>query len=262
MEYWTRQEKPNPDLLWNLPEQKTGLVTIIGGNASNFSAEIKLTEFLNTLNLKTVRLCLPDSLKNKLPPLPEIVFAPATDSGSFKKSPELAHVTDSADATLISGDLSKNSATAIAIAEVIKASSCPIVLARDSVELVASEMAQLLEQQNLIVTTTFLGLQKILRSIYYPKMLLLSMPLTQAIEVLHKFTLSYPCTILTFHEGQIIIARSGEITTIPIKTTTYSPITLMTGELAAKITTLCAWNPNHLLTNVIAAIHWDGTTNF
>ena len=260
MSYWTRQTTANPDLLWNIPEQKTGSVAIIGGSSTSFATEVKLTELLNRLNLKAVRLVLPVSLKNQLPPIPNVVFAPANNSGAFKKSSELISATSSVDAALIAGDLSKNSATAIAIAEAIRESSCPIILTRDSIDLVAPEMAQLLEQPNLIITATFAQLQKIFRSVYYPKMLLLSMPLVQAVETLHKFTLSYPCTILTFHEEQIIIARDGKITTIPIKTTSYSPISLFSGELAAKITALSAWNPNQLFTNVTTAIHWDEIT--
>ena len=261
MDYWHRQTTIDQDALWNIPEQRTGSVTIIGGNSANFATTIKLAELFHTYNLKEVRLVLPSSLRNKLPPLPELIFAPANTSGSFEKSPELLAAISSADACLIAGDLSKNSATTVAITDAIKSSTCPVVLTRDSTDLVLAEMSTLLEHPNLIITATFAQLQKIFRAVYYPKVLLLSMPLVQAIETLHKFTLSYPCTILTFHEGQIIIARGGDITTIAIKDTAYSPISLMSGELATKITTLAAWTPNQLLKDTITAIHWDQTTS-
>ncbi|MBR3220579.1 hypothetical protein IKF76_01805 [Candidatus Saccharibacteria bacterium] len=257
MDYWERQTKPDPDLLWNLPEQKSGACTIIGGNSSNFATEIKLAEFLNTLNLKEVRLILPDVLKNKLPPLDNLVFAPSTDSGSFDKSPELTASINSTDSILIAGDLSKNSATAIAISEVIKNCERPVIVTRDAIDAVAAESTSLLEQSNLILVGSFTQLQKIFKTVYYPKMLLLSMPLVQAVETLHKFTLSYPCTILTFHQEQIIIARDGKITTVPINSTIYSPLTLWSGQLAAKITALCAWLPNQLYQNTITATCWQ-----
>lgn len=257
MDFWTRQDQPPTDLLWNLPEQKAGTLQIIGGNSSSFATEIKLTEFLNSTNLKTVRLILPDSLKTKLPPLENLTFAPSTDSGSFAKSKELVAAGQSADATLIAGDLSKNSATAIAISETIKESTGPIILARDAIDLVATEMPALLEQPNLIILATFAQLQKIFRVALYPKMLLLSMPLIQAVETLHKFTLSYPCTIFTFHQEQLIIAHGGEVTTILIKNTGYSPISFISGELAAKISALSVWTPNQPYQNSIAAVGWD-----
>lgn len=259
MDYWTKQEKLNQDLLWSLPEQKVGTVQIIGGNSSSFATEIKIAEYLNTFNLREVRIILPDSLMGKLPPLENIIFAPATDSGSFAKSPELTASANTADATLVLGDLSKNSATAIAISDMIKESNHPVILTRDSIDLISTEIPSLLEQSNLTLVATFAQLQKTLKAAYYPKMILLSMPLVQAVEVLHKFTLSYPCTILTFHQEQIIVARGGEITTIPISTTTYSPISLVSGQLAGKITALSAWLPNQAYQNAVSAVHWNHT---
>lgn len=257
MKYWTRQNKPEQDVFWDLPEQKSCAVQVIGGNVSNFATEIKITEYLNTLNLKEVRLLLPDALKNKLPPLDNITFAPSTESGSFAKSNQLLAAKNSADATLILGDLSKNSATTIAISEILKDSKQPIILTRDSIDAIIPASNEVLEQHNLTFIATFAQLQKLFRSIYYPKMLLLSMPLVQAVETLHKFTISYPCAILTFHQEHFIIAFGGEVTTIPLKYTTYSPISFITGELAAKVTALNAWWPIRPYKNPIQAIHWQ-----
>ena len=97
-------------------------------------------------------------------------------------------------------------------------------------------------------------LQKIFRSIYYPRMILLSQPLIQVAETLHKFTLSYQCTIITLHNGQLLIAKNGKVMTIPLEKTNYSPITIWSGELAAKISVLNLYNPNMLLEASIAAI--------
>ena len=68
------------------------------------------------------------------------------------------------------------------------------------------------------------------------------MPTNQLVETLHKFTLSYGMTITTFHNDQIIVAENGEIVSMDIKTTNYTPITLFDGKLLVKIAALGVWN--------------------
>lgn len=258
LDYWQKTDKVlSEDIFWNIPEQKTGTLAIVGGNSQSFSTEIKQTEFLNSLNLKEVRLMLPDSLKSKVPPVPGIVFAPSTESGSFNKSNELEFILKDSDLTLLSGDFSKNSATAIAIIKAIKKSEKPIVLVRDTVDLIVESAEEIIEKDNLIFIATMAQLQKLFRSLMYPKMILLSSPILPIIETLHKFTLSYKTTILTFHQGQIIIANNGKIITTPIEKTNYVPISLFTSELSAKIAALNLWNPQKTLESTHSAIFWN-----
>lgn len=242
------------DILWNIPEQKTGNLTIVGGNSQNFASIIKISEFLSKLPLKEVRTVLPNALKSKLPPLPELIFTKSTASGSFDKSAELLAAVDTADLTLFAGDLSKNSATTIAISEAIKNTEKPIVLARDAVDCVTPEATDFMERGGITILATLAQLQKLLRALYYPKMLLLSMPIQPIKEILHKFTLTYPCALMTFHEGQIILAKSGEVKTIPLEKTSYSPITLWTSDLAAKVSALELWNPHRELDCIETAV--------
>ena len=244
------------DILWNIPEQKTGTVAVLGGNGQNFASVAKLAETFAKMPIKEVRTYLPDSLKSKMPALPDVYFAKATPIGSFDKSPELNAAMAAADVALLAGDFSKNSATAIALAEAIRSSDKPTVWAKDTVELLAMEAQVLLPEGNITIIATLSQLQKLLRAIYYPKMLLLSMPIQPVKEVLHKFTLSYPVTILTLHEGQIMIANGGEIYTMPLEKSGYTPLTLWLGDLPAKITALQAWNPAKPYDATIAALSY------
>lgn len=230
------------EILWNIPEQKTGTLQIIGGNANSFSAEIKQAELLNTFNLKEVRLILPDILRSKVPPVPGVNFAPSTESGSFKKSPELDFAFNDADLNFLAGDFSKNSETAIAIVEAIKKSTKPIVFSKDSLDLVVDSAEDFIEK-DLIFIASLTQVQKLFKSLLYPKMVLLSSPLIPVVEALHKFTLSYPVTILTIHADHIIIASRGEVVATPIEDTDYSPISLLMGNLAAKVAALNLWSP-------------------
>ena len=258
LEYWQKTAKSlSEDIFWNVPEQKTGTLAVVGGNSGSFSTEIKQTEFLNSINLKEVRLMLPDSLKTKVPPVPGITFAPSTESGSFKKSNELKFILNDTDLTLLSGDFSKNSATAVAVIDAIKKSSKPAVLVRDTIDLIADSAEEIIEKDNLVFIATMAQLQKLFRGLMYPKMILLSSPILPIVETLHKFTLSYKVTILTFHQGQIIVANNGNVITTPIEKTNYVPISLFTSELSAKIAALNLWNPNKPLESTHSALFWN-----
>lgn len=264
--FWDKSEKIKEkakDLSWNFPEQKTGEIAIIGGHAASFSAEIKISEFL--INkfpfIKTVKNYFPDSLKSKLPPLENFSFFESSESGSFKSSLELRNSLKDVDLALFFGDFSKNSETAIGINDLIKNSSdTPLLLTRDALDLTAQESESYLERKNVILLATLPQLQKIFRAVYYPKVLLLSQSLLQAVETLHKFTLTYPITLVTFHEGNIIISASGNIFTFPIGETEYSPISLWSGKLAAKIATFSLFNPSDYYISSIAATLYK-TTN-
>lgn len=278
--YWQKQIQPLfADLIWNLPEQKSGTLTIIGGNSQNFSAPIHLGEFINQhLPFRTTKILLPDVLRSKVPPVPDFIFSPSTTSGSFAKSAMLPDHLAHSDANIFIGDLSKNSATAIALAEaltqVLSSTSAAnnsssnngqstsnhqqqnrlTILTRDTVDLLAPEASRWLLFPEIYLVASMAQLQKVFRAAYYPKMIMLSQPLIPIIETLHKFTLTYPVTILTFHQEQIIVAHHGKIITTPIIDTDYSPISLWSGQLAARIAALNLFNPNHQLEATAAAI--------
>ena len=249
------------DILWNVPEQKVGRVAIIGGNSQNFAGVARIAEYFSKMPLKDVYTYLPESLKGKIPVMPDVFFTAATNAGSFDKSPELNAAISEADVSLLAGDFSKNSATAIALSRAIVGAKKPTVWVKDTTDLLAPEAAQLLELPGITIIASLSQLQKLLRAIYYPKMLLLSMPIQAVKEVLHKFTLSYPVTILTLHQGQVIISSAGEIYTTPLEKTGYTPLTLWTGDLAAKIAALEAWNKGKEYEAAVAALSWNKTKN-
>ena len=257
LSYWQKAKQPLfTDLVWNLPERKTGRVAVLGGNSQSFSTPVRISEYLTRqFPVQTVATLLPDVLRPKLPPLPNLTFFPSTASGSFDRSPELRTALADPDATLFIGDLSKNSATTIALAEAIRPTSSPLlVLARDSLDALAPEATSWLTRDRLIIVASLIQLQKLLRAIYYPRMVMLSQPLVPTLETLHKFTLSYPVTLCTFHQGQIITTHQGQIITTPLELTTYSPLTLWSGQLAANILALNLYNPNPPLEATTAAL--------
>lgn len=256
MDYFTKIEQVSTDLTWNLPEQPQGHLNIIGGNAKNFKSVIKTTEFISqNYRIKTLNAVLPDALKKSLPPLPNLVFLSSTDSGSFAKAEELENTLNAADFNLVIGDLSKNSITGEALASACQNSAKPLLITRDAVDLLAEHATEeTLMNPGLILMATVPQLAKLLRAIYYPKMILQSQSLVQMSEILHKFSLSYPVSVVTLHNEQILLVRSGKVTALPLEKTNYSPLAFWLGEPAAKITTLNMFNPNNFIDASISAL--------
>ena len=257
MDYFEKLDSnPYEDLKWNVPEKKQGTVNIIGGNSGNFRTEIKTAEFLaNTFPLQEVRLLLPEALKGKLPNLPNFVFLPATDAGTFAESQTLIGNFESADFSLILGDFSRNKETGRAIASAVKIAEKMTLLTRDAVDLITENMPErIIMNENVVFLASVAQLQKLLRAIYYPKMLLLSSSLMQVAEVLHKFTLSYPVGVVTLHNEQILVACSGTVKAVSLAKTDYSPMSFWDGEIAGKIAGMNLYNPNKFIEATVAGI--------
>lgn len=259
MEYFEKLEKnPYEDLYWNIPEKKQYIVNIIGGNAQSFKTEIKVAEYLNnSYPVEFVNVVLPESLKNKLPPLDNFKFLPATETGSFGGEGLLESL-ETADYNLIIGDLSKNSITGKAVASACENSAKPVLITRDVVDLIVENQPEkILMNGKVDFFASMAQLQKLLRAVYYPKMLLLSQSLIQVVEVLHKFTLSYPVGIITLHNGQILIAKDGVVKSVSLEVSKCLPISLWSGELATKIVAMNLFNPNNFVQATVAAIYHD-----
>lgn len=255
-DYFQKVEKLTNDLSWNLPELKQGSINVVGGSAQRFNLEVKISEFITSnYPVKEIRTVLPDSLKDKLPPLPNFIFLHSTDTGSFAEAADLTDTLNSGDFSLLLGDFSKNSITLKSVATAISSSTRPLLLTRDTIDLLAdSDPSQTLMHENVIYLASLPQLQKLLRAVYYPKMLLLSQPLLQIAEVLHKFTLSYPAQIITLVSDQILLAENGQVRAIPLAKSGSLPFTFWGGELAAKITIHNFFSPHQFLDATTTAV--------
>ena len=255
MDYFKKLEgNPYEDLKWNVPERKQGIVNVIGGNAQRFRDEVKAAEFLSgTYPVETVRLILPDALRRKLPEMPNFTFLPSSDSGSFTESQELIDVFNAADYNLVLGDLSRNAVTGRAVASACRGAEKMTLVTRDAVDLLADNMPERwLMNENIVVMASVTQLAKLLRAVYYPKMLLMSSSLIQVAEVLHKFTLSYPVGVVTLHNGQVLVAHNGLVRAMVLPG--CSPIAFWSGEIAAKITGMNLYNPSRFIEATVSAL--------
>ena len=250
-------ENPYGDLLFNIPEeQKIGIISIIGGNGQNFRTVIKTAEYMTgKFPLKELRVVLPDSLKGNLPKLDNLTFLKTTEIGSFSDTEEIEAVINTSDATLVIGDLSKNTVTKNAFESAFLSSERPLFLTRDAVDMVAEmKLEKMLLRENLTIFGSIVQWQKIFKDLYYPKILMPSQPLVQVAEAFHKFSLSYPVQAISLHDGQILICKNGEVMVVPLEKTGYSPLIVWNGELAGKVVALNLYSPGKFLEATVAAL--------
>lgn len=285
MDYFKKiEENPYADLYWNIPEIKQGSINVIGGNGQSFRTPVKVAEFLaGHYPVHTINTVLPDVLQGRMPAVEGLIFGKSTDTGSFANGEELAKIMQGADFNLLVGDFSKNTVTARAVVSAIngdavksmpdlngrttgtsmvgakgsasQSSDLPLLITRDGVDIVAEyQPERTLMRENLILLASLPQLQKLLRAVYYPKMLIMTQSLVQVVEVLHKFTLSYPCKIITLHLGQILVASDGAVVAVPVEKSGYSPLMVWGGELAGKIVALNLYNPNQFMKATVAGV--------
>ena len=256
--YWKKQVPGSPlfpDLEWSKPEQKlqAGKLGIVGGNSLGFAGVAEAYSVALAAGVGQLRVLLPDALKKTIPKvITEAVYAPTNPSGSLSKdaSFELSTLTNWADSILLIGDAGRSSETAILYEQFIQKYTGQLVVTRDAVDLMKNSSQTLIERPKTLLIVSFAQLQKLFQAVYYPKVLTFSMQLTNLVESLHKFTISYPVTIAVLHRDTFIVASDGEIVTTPWD----NPMMIWRGTVASKAAAYWLWSPSKPLQATATAI--------
>lgn len=255
--YWLKQSSTKPlypHIEWNKPEQRAhaGKLAIIGGNKLGFVAvATAYTEALEA-GAGSVRAILPDALKPALPPtILDTVFVPSNPSGGMAQDskPLVEAALSWANHGLLIGDAGRNSETAI-IYESLLSSTVPLTITRDAVDLLRNASLTLVERPDTTLVLSFAQLQKLFQSVYYPKMLSFSMQLSLLVETLHKFTITYPLIVATFHQNQLVLASGGNVVTQEFD----DPMRIWRGSIATRIACYQIWNPSHIFKASVASL--------
>lgn len=256
--YWKKQtgNKPlYPDFEWNKPEQRSqaGRLGIIGGNKLGFAGVGEAYGVATASGTGEVRVLLPDVLKKTIPSsMTDVLFGATNPSGSLARDAHVEMEAISAWSTgvLLIGDAGRNSETAILYENFLKDYIGPLTITRDAVDLIKNSSAAMVERPDTMLVVSFAQLQKIFQSVYYPKVLTFSMQLAQFVDSLHKFTITYPCTIMVLHKEYIVVASHGDVTT----TEWQNPMAIWRGSVAAKAASYWLWNPSSPLIAATASI--------
>jgi NAD(P)H-hydrate repair Nnr-like enzyme with NAD(P)H-hydrate dehydratase domain len=256
--YWLQQTPARPlfpDIQWNKPEQRlrAGKLGIIGGNKLGFVAA--QDAYANALDggVGQVRVLLPDMLKKSVPPvITDIAFAASNPSGGLSREAfaDMHALGNWGDGVLLIGDAGKNSETAIVYEDFIRQYSGPLTITRDAVDLLLNSPEALVERDDTLLVMSFAQLQKLFTKVYYPKILTFSMQLQQLVEALHKFTITYPVSVVTFHQDTIVIASGGQVATMPWD----NPLSIWKGTVATNASAYWIWNPKKPLEAATASL--------
>lgn len=245
--FWQTQSSTKPlfpEIEWSKPEQRShaGKMAIIGGNKLGFVAVNEAYTAASELGAGQIRAVLPDALKKAVPvTITDALFIPGNASGGFSRqaTPELIAAANWADVCLLIGDMGRNSETAMALEDILGSFSGHLVVTRDAVELLRPVSERLVSREKTTLVLSFAQLQKLLQSVYYPKILSFSMQLMQLVDTLHKFTITYPSTIVTFHQNQLVVAHGGKVVTQEFS----EPMAIWRGLTATRAACYLLWSP-------------------
>lgn len=256
--YWRKQTADSPlfpDIEWSKPERRdqAGRLGIIGGNKLGFAGVAEGYSTALGAGAGAVKVLLPDVLKKTIPPaITDMVFAPTTPSGSLAKDavPDMAALGEWATGILLVGDAGRNSETAIAYEQFIEQYQGPLTITRDAFDLIKNNPMKLADRPDTLLVLSFAQLQKLFQGVYYPKVLTFSMHLTALVEAIHKFTITYPVTLLVLHKDHLIASHAGNVTS----TDWQNPMAIWRGQVVAKAATYWLWNKTMPLEAITTSI--------
>jgi hypothetical protein len=218
--YWHKQGKEPlfPDLIWSKPETKhaAGKLLILGGNSHGFAAPAEAYQVATSAGIGTVRVALPDSLQKTVGAfLENAFFLPGTPSGSLAKAAlaELIEHAAWADGVLLTGELGRNSETAVLLESFVTKYKGLLVITRDAADYFYAHPETVLARENTVVVISLSQLQQLAKNMKYPEPVRFQMDVMQLVDWLHVFTQKYPCNIMVQHLEKVFVASKGQIST-------------------------------------------------
>lgn len=256
--YWHRQEadKPlYPDIAWSRPEQrsKSGKLGIIGGNKLGFLGVAEAYGETTRAGVGAVRTLLPADLRKLIPTaITDTVYAPTNHAGSLsaEAEPDMRALGGWADGVLLIGDSGRSSETAILYEKFIQNYHGQLTITRDAIDLMKNSYQTLVDREATTLVMSFAQLQKLFQGLYYPVVLTFSMQLSSLVDALHKFTITYPVSIVVLHKDHIVIAHGGEVVT----QAWGNPMAIWRGQTAARASAWLLWNPAKPLQAIATSI--------
>lgn len=243
-----------PDIEWSKPEQRSqsGRLGIIGGNKLGFAGVAEAYGIARNAGVGEARVLLPDVLKKTVPAaITDALFGATNPSGGLAREAltEMKAMGEWSTGILLIGDAGRNSETAIVYEDFVRDYQGQLTITRDAFDLLQNTLDLVVERPNTLVVLSFAQLQKLFRSVYYPKIMTFSMQLQQLVENLHKFTITYPITVTTFHQNHLIVAAGGQVTTTPWE----NPMAIWKGTVATQAAGYWLWNPGKPLESATAS---------
>jgi ADP-dependent NAD(P)H-hydrate dehydratase / NAD(P)H-hydrate epimerase len=256
--YWHRQKLSEPlftDVVWSRPQNRrsAGKLLILGGNLHSVTAPAIAFQAAASAGIGSSRVILPDAIRKTIGrSFDEGEFAPSTPSGSFAQTalPLVLEHLEWADGLLVSGDLGRNSETAILLEKLLKRYTGPVCITQDGLDYFLSEVGQLTEKDNVIIVSEFGRLQKMTRAGMPSIIMQHAMSLQALVGLLNNWSRESQAKILTHHGDNYIYADGGLVST-----TTGPNHSAWEVPLAAAVITWWLQQPNARFEAVTTAIY-------
>lgn len=244
-----------PELLWSKPENRlyAGKLLIIGGNGHEFAAPAQAYQTASTAGAGSVRVILPDSIKKLVSQfLPEAFYGPSTHSGGFASNSLALWLENAewADATLIAGDIGRNSETSVVLEKFLHTHAGRVIVARDVIDVCTPLAKQVMHRQQTTLVCTFGQLQKLMSAYGFARAIKSDANLTYTVEALHDITNEIPADIVMFHNGQFVVASNGTVST----TATTNNEHTWNIDLAARSSVWLMQNPSKVFEALTTAV--------
>lgn len=217
--YWQKQgaEPLFPDLQWSRPENRAiaGKLLIVGGNTHGFAAPAKAYTAAQQAGIGTIRIGLPNALRQVAKTFGEGELLPSTPSGSFSKQAlgELLDHAEWSDAVILAGDFGRNSETAVMLENFVYKYRGPLVLAEDSIDNFYARSESLLERPSTLISGSLTQLQRLLVRAGSMVAVYSGMNVMQLAEALHHASQKFPAYFVTYHQDQLYAAAKGRVST-------------------------------------------------
>jgi NAD(P)H-hydrate repair Nnr-like enzyme with NAD(P)H-hydrate dehydratase domain len=242
--YWLKQDSTKAtfdDLIWSQPEHSSqaGKLLIIGGNVHGFSAVAKAFQQATKAGAGSVRILLPDVLRKMIAKLfLEAEYSPSTPSGSFsmKSLAEFIDFSSWSDLTMLTGDIGRNSETAMLLEAFVNQYKGPLSITKDALDCFVNNPKTLTDRSQTIIVGNIAQIQKIFLKILPQIAITSSMNLVQLVEALHELSNGSNAIYMTEHMGNILAATNGSVSTTKItnsltswqvEATSYASVWLM-----------------------------------
>ncbi len=224
-DFWQRQEDGEAlfqDIFWSMPETKTQkkILVLVGGNTHSFMGVAKSYELIYKAGIGDCRVVLPKKLERLIgSTLPSAVYLDNNDSGGIAKDSvnSMLEYERWGDAVLLAGELGHSSETTIFTNEYIEKSQKPLILSGDSLDSFYENPELIFEREDTVIIVDFKRLQKFAPKLRVETPLVSDMGIVKLVEVLHQLTAEREALVVTFHQGSVLVAMYGEITSTHYK---------------------------------------------
>lgn len=218
--YWHKQTKSEPlfrELLWSRPENRrhAGKLLVLGGNAHGFSAPAAIYTEAGRAGIGTCRVLLPEALHKTVAQLfPAAEYAASTaTSGSFARAALGEWLSESAwaDGVILAGDLGRNSETAVLLESYLDKYGQQLTLVNDAIDYAIDTPELFLDRPHTTLVLSMSQLQKFTTAAKFTLAVTSDMALLQLADLLYQFTTEHQVNIVTYHDGVIVVAAGGQV---------------------------------------------------